>query len=397
MRITRRPSGGRGEYEISEASPEGITPNDLLGREIILELPDGWCVRTGLRLTDQGKKRRLRIIHRSRDIHVARQLAAALLLPEPVRYAAALGAGEPVMQRGRYFVEHVLIERAELMGGDSAVLKVGNLILRNRSVTDMELPTTQRTEQVRRMWDSAGEFPEDIAQRLRAHKTAVLTGEPIPQYAERLVRDIEANVSEKSTDLGIIYSEQTDVLGALESSLEIQVPEPVITVDEVDPEQVDVRVRTAKQWKRWANARGPKSAVFRERVRRAYRATCLVCGRRYPPTATLRSAPGVDAAHILPWSQFDLDEVFNGLCLCKLHHWAFDEALIVIRHSSGQYAVEVPDGVESRLLTDDPLFSVEMLQEAVGEIPSSRLPASRSDWPRPQLLDQLNSAPTEQA
>jgi hypothetical protein len=36
MRISRRSSGGRGEYEISESTPEGVTPTDLLEHRLIL-------------------------------------------------------------------------------------------------------------------------------------------------------------------------------------------------------------------------------------------------------------------------------------------------------------------------------------------------------------------------
>ena len=126
MRITRRPSGGRGEYEISEPSPEGITAKDLRGREIILELPDGWRIRTGLWLSHQGQKPRLRILNPGHGIHIARQLSAALMLPNPVREKGALGAGEPIMQRGRYFLEHVL----QRIAGTVAELTQADLPLR---------------------------------------------------------------------------------------------------------------------------------------------------------------------------------------------------------------------------------------------------------------------------
>jgi putative restriction endonuclease len=38
----------------------------------------------------------------------------------------------------------------------------------------------------------------------------------------------------------------------------------------------------------------------------------------------------IDAAHILPFSQFHNDDVRNGLSLCKLHHWLFDHGLLSI-------------------------------------------------------------------
>jgi hypothetical protein len=41
MRISRRSSGGRGEYEISESTPEGVTPTDLLEHRLILDFGGG--------------------------------------------------------------------------------------------------------------------------------------------------------------------------------------------------------------------------------------------------------------------------------------------------------------------------------------------------------------------
>jgi len=32
----------------------------------------------------------------------------------------------------------------------------------------------------------------------------------------------------------------------------------------------------------------------------------------------------VEAAHIVPYSSNGKDDIWNGLALCRLHHWAFD-------------------------------------------------------------------------
>lgn len=390
MRISRRTSGGRGEYEISEEAPGGIQPHDLLGRRLILELSGDWLINTGIVLRRQGGKLRLRRLQPHPDqMQVARQLAAALLLPEPVRADEALGVGAPVVQSNRYAVEHIMIDRVTFPAVDTAALRVGTLIVRNGTVNADEIDLRQRISLIRSIWQAAREFPESIARRLDAHYDAVHSSAPITTNTELLVRGLQENVSEMSGDLNIIYSHQTDILYGLQNSLMLQISEPALKVDDVDPEEVDVRLRTTKEWKRWANARGPKSAVFRERVRRAYRATCVVCGKRYPPTPI--SAPGVDAAHILPWSEYDLDQIFNGLCLCKLHHWAFDEALIMIKHMDNRYGVVVPNGTEAKLLKADMGFSIDVLHKDSGEIPVSRLPANEQDWPRPQLLYILNS------
>jgi putative restriction endonuclease len=35
-----------------------------------------------------------------------------------------------------------------------------------------------------------------------------------------------------------------------------------------------------------------------------------------------------DAAHIVPWSASQNDDPGNGMALCRLCHWTFDEGLL---------------------------------------------------------------------
>lgn len=387
MRITRRTSGGRGEYEISEESPEGYSPGDLLDRQIILAFPGGWQVNTALVLAAQGGKRRLR--RAGAQIQVQRQIAAALLLPMPVRADEALGAGAPVVQSDRYAIDHILVDSVELTTAQ-AVLHLSDLILRNASAGAEEISLSDRVAQLEQLWAQASQFPDSVSRLLRNHEQLVRSGAQIRPLAEKLVEQLQAQVSDGSVDLGVLYSQQTDVLPALRAALALEVPEPALRVDEVDPAEAEVRRRTVKEWKRWANARGPKSAIFRQMVRRAYRSTCVLCGSRFP--ATPFSSTGIDAAHILPWSDYDLDEVRNGLSLCKLHHWAFDEALLVVNYEGGGYVAEIPSDVDVKLEQLGESFTREPLQQVVGRIPDERLPPLKKEWPAPDFLNALNFA-----
>jgi hypothetical protein len=38
----------------------------------------------------------------------------------------------------------------------------------------------------------------------------------------------------------------------------------------------------------------------------------------------------LDAAHVVPWCEYGVDEIFNALLLCKLHHRALDNGFILI-------------------------------------------------------------------
>lgn len=74
---------------------------------------------------------------------------------------------------------------------------------------------------------------------------------------------------------------------------------------------------------------------FRRAIVNVYDHRCAVCGIRMltPDGHTV-----VDAAHIVPWSLTRNDAVQNGMALCRLCHWAFDEGLIGV---SATYAVIV--------------------------------------------------------
>lgn len=72
---------------------------------------------------------------------------------------------------------------------------------------------------------------------------------------------------------------------------------------------------------------------FRRAVVTAYNHRCALCGIRMQ---TSQGHTAVDAAHIIPWSETHNDDPRNGLALCKLCHWAFDEGLMTV---SGKYQV----------------------------------------------------------
>lgn len=70
-----------------------------------------------------------------------------------------------------------------------------------------------------------------------------------------------------------------------------------------------------------------RSVAFRSVVRLAYDYTCAMCGIRL---LTPEGAAAVEAAHIVPWYVSHNDDPRNGLALCGLHHWVFDEGLVCI-------------------------------------------------------------------
>jgi len=61
---------------------------------------------------------------------------------------------------------------------------------------------------------------------------------------------------------------------------------------------------------------------FRQAVIEAYDYKCAFCGIKINSPDSL--CWEVEAAHIVPHSSKGRDDIWNGIALCRLHHWAFD-------------------------------------------------------------------------
>jgi len=77
-----------------------------------------------------------------------------------------------------------------------------------------------------------------------------------------------------------------------------------------------------------------RHTLFPAVIRSLYDDACAVCRVH----ASAGSASVVEAAHILPFSEFHNDDPRNGLALCKNHHWAFDQGAITV---GSDYTVKV--------------------------------------------------------
>lgn len=111
---------------------------------------------------------------------------------------------------------------------------------------------------------------------------------------------------------------------------------------------------------------------FRRIVVNTYDHRCALCGVRIisPEGHTV-----VDAAHIVPWSKTQNDDIKNGMALCKLCHWSFDEGMMGISNS---YEVIV-----SRNLTANPNFP-GFLMTLAGR--GAILPGDHDLWPAQEYL-----------
>jgi len=70
-----------------------------------------------------------------------------------------------------------------------------------------------------------------------------------------------------------------------------------------------------------------RSTAFRRVVVKVYSYTCAMCRIR---VFTPEGRTAVVAAHIVPWSESHNDDPRNGMALCGLHHWTFDQGLVSV-------------------------------------------------------------------
>jgi putative restriction endonuclease len=118
--------------------------------------------------------------------------------------------------------------------------------------------------------------------------------------------------------------------------------------------------------------RAARDQGFRRIVVSTYDHRCALCGVRI---ITPEGHSVVDAAHIIRWSRSRNDDIRNGMALCKLCHWAFDEGMLGV---SENY-----DVITSRQIGADPNVPGFLMTLTGRGIIS---PPDRDLWPAQQYL-----------
>jgi len=115
-----------------------------------------------------------------------------------------------------------------------------------------------------------------------------------------------------------------------------------------------------------------RSTAFRRVVVDAYDHTCALCGIRI---VTPEGRTAVAAAHIVPWSLSHNDDPRNGMTLCGLHHWTFDQGIVGVRHD---YHIKVSSIISKDDERIQPLLTLDnqVLQR----------PADNTLWPAEEAV-----------
>jgi hypothetical protein len=378
----KQPSGGRGEYELSGESG-GYDAGSLDGYGFVLQTPFG-PKETDLILSHQGGKRRLRLTENNPDsMQIGRQAAALLMLPEGTRDERATSKALPIVLTKRYILD-LRVELANLESG-MAVLTPVMAVARSGRETDEDrvfrIPVGERFQLIERILAEREGVPEPVRGRLDTIAAILQQTNTLKRPLERAVNDLQVSLETASAD----YLPGSDPVPALTNLLGFGPAPDVPDPPETPKDDPVVRLRT-ESILRSRRARGYAAYIFRQKVQRAYDFRCLFCGLRAPaPRKGLM--PGVDAAHILPWGEFDLDVVSNGIILCKQHHWAFDNHLLILEHGKNEYRVRLQlEGTTG--YAEDPA-TVADLSRVCGVLPSEHLPNKTDQRPDPAFIDML--------
>ena len=386
MNLTLRPSGGRGEYELAGSQGDLHIP-DVLGLPILLEILPETEINAHSRCKRKDGKPRIRLDKSVKNSHPSALIAAAMLLPKPRREKHECHGN--VLPEWNNFVVQTI--RLDVVKRAAAVL-IRPVIVRieNADGLKLDIRFADRMERVLRIWTAAATKADPLSLAVMGHANVFTslnsTQEELTSSFTRLHKALKSPVGDLLPLLesqylaeSFVETDGQDDEGKYDSD---ELVENVV----IDP--ASARAERVRQW-RLAAIRGHSSKVFRENVRNAYDSRCMFSGLKMPRTSVTRS-PGVDAAHILPWSRFEIDSTRNGLCLSKQCHWAFDAGLFKLSHDSTEnsYALSIPDSVKSATLAVD--FDLGFFAKMTGKIPLMNLPSDTKLWPEPKYLSKLN-------
>jgi hypothetical protein len=381
MHIAFQRSGGRGEYEVV-GSQAGFTAFSLDGWTFNLQWPDGLVRETGLGVdpATSGKPRLRSIL--DEKFQIGRMVAAMCMLPDPRREYAGTGTSLPLIENKKFVLSRLGFgPETEFSPHIDLVTIEPAFITLEDAAEVVTIGINSRWDRVTRVYSSISSLPTALQGPVTQHRDFMASGTTVTKALTSIVALIGRVLAQQDAR----HVAGLDPLPSLERLLELPAVEgPTLPPpDRLGDDEPEASARSAFEY-RMAKMRDAKSRQFSLAVRAAYHNRCAFCGYVFGGVQGIRS--GVDAAHILAWSSHDLDVVTNGLSLCKLHHWAFDEALVMpVALGAGAYSLRLttlaeqfPTETRTRLVAEDGLV-----------LPAEWLPADKSQRPSKKYLEKL--------
>jgi len=390
MRIALRTSGGRGEYELA-GSHESLRVHDVFDRQLVLQILPGQKIYTNNYVRRSQGKPRIRLQDQHSDKHIYLILAAILLLPKPKREISTTPTGKLQLYKDNFSVLSIPFDVVELTASEMTVCPT-QIILSNSSEDSVRLDVIERMRLVMSVWEAASANSNDsVSSLLIQHRTAFnaasskgmldvcetlrLINTELDDPLRHIIKHLNLPDTEKFAWMGTHVAEAEEALAFGEVNLENF------------RESARNRVKT---WRQIAS-RGPEGIRFSNDVKSAYNNTCLFTGFRLPKT-DLTGPAGVDAAHILPWAEYGLNRISNGLCLSKLCHWAFDAGIIILDFDSSLNRYTLSVSQKALQAESHGLIDLTPFHRIQGAVSRSLLPKDSANWPDASFLKAYNAA-----
>ncbi len=117
---------------------------------------------------------------------------------------------------------------------------------------------------------------------------------------------------------------------------------------------------------------------FRLAVLEAYDYKCAFCGLKIFSLKNKNINWEVQAAHIVPHREKGKDDLLNGLSLCRLHHWAFDEGWLSIYDN---YMIDVSKRIEKLPVQYGRLNEFDFIRYFLNDKKRIILPLNKNYYP----------------
>lgn len=371
-------------------SHESIRVHDVFNRQTVLELLPGFRFPTNNFVRHTQGKPRIRLLDPYSDSHVYLILAAILLLPKPKREIGATPRGKLQIYRDNFSVMSIPFDVVELTATE-LVVSPTQMVLSNSTFDSVRLDVIERLRIVMACWEAASKQNSALSKAVIQHKNAFNS------------RDVKAIIS-AAESIRLANVEPDDPLRHITKDLNLPNldeitwlavhatdTEEAMALGEENLEELKEAARNRiKVWQQVAS-RGAAGAKFSIEVRQAYDHTCLFTGMRLPKTPATGSS-GIDAAHILPWAEYDLNSISNGLCLSKLCHWAFDAGILLLNYDAPTSSYGIALSAAALEAESTGLLKLDGLKDIQGVVSTSLLPKDSTNWPNPSFLKVYNEA-----
>jgi predicted HNH restriction endonuclease len=321
MYIARRTGGGRGVYEIAGQTSDGVSPSDIIDRELILKLQPYLDIRLGLKLKIQGGKPRL-VRDSPQIVQIQRQIAALLLLPKPIRADSGLGTNPDVAITDAYAIEKISIQRG-LRSQHYFEFIPNGLTLKN-SHHSLQFSLVARFTKVVSTWQNKDKFPVPIRDLLAEHERLINQRNPIDKTVEEIVAKLQQESATYAQSIDLHYLPQTDVFKVLDNLVPVYTtpsPQEEALADEIDLRITPQYEGAKRQITVNAYERNPAA---RKQCIAYYGSSCLVCDINFERVYGSLGKDYIHVHHLKPLSeigeQYLVDPIVDLRPVCPNCH-----------------------------------------------------------------------------